>query len=120
MSRKILVADDNPASRELIMEVLEMSGYDVIGAADGLEAVDQARAGQPDLLLVDIQMPRLDGFGVLRELRAEARFASLPVVALTAFAMQGDRERALDAGFNGYISKPVDIVILRQEIRKYL
>ena len=120
MSRKVLVADDNPASRELIMEVLEMSGYDVIGAADGQEAVHQARAGQPDLLLVDIQMPRLDGFGVLRELRADPRFASLPVVALTAFAMQGDRERAIGAGFNGYITKPVDIAVLRQEVRKYL
>jgi len=119
MSRKILVADDNAASRELIMEVLEMSGYDVMGAADGQEAVSQARAGQPDLLLVDIQMPRLDGFGVLRELRADSRFASLRVVALTAFAMHGDRERALDAGFNGYITKPVDIALLRQEILKY-
>ena len=117
---KILVADDNMASRELIREVLEMSGYDVVEAADGAEAVLRARESTPDLLLVDIQMPRLDGYGVLRELRADARLASLRVVALTAFAMQGDRERAMDAGFDGYITKPVDLAALRREIKRFL
>jgi two-component system, cell cycle response regulator DivK len=120
VSRKILVADDNTASRELIREVLEMSGYDVVEAADGQDAVSTARENTPDLVLVDIQMPRLDGYGVLRELRADPRLSGLQVIALTAFAMQGDRERALDAGFDGYITKPVDIVALRQEIRKLL
>lgn len=120
MSRKILVADDNTASRELIREVLEMSGYDVIEAVDGQHAVNLARETSPELALVDIQMPRLDGYGVLRELRAMPGLSGLPIVALTAFAMQGDRERALEAGFNGYITKPVDIVSLRQEIQKYL
>lgn len=119
MSR-ILVADDNEASRELIREVLEMSGYDVVEAADGADAVERARENPPDLVLVDIQMPRLDGYGVLRELRADPRLAGLHVVALTAFAMQGDRERALDAGFDGYITKPVEIAALRREIRKHL
>ena len=88
--------------------------------ADGRDAVDRARENTPDLLLVDIQMPRLDGYGVLRELRADPRFSALQVVALTAFAMQGDRERALDAGFDGYITKPVEIAALRQEIKKFL
>ena len=120
MSHKILVADDNAASRELIKEVLEMSGYDVVEAADGQDAVSRARENTPDLVLVDIQMPRLDGYGVLRELRADPRLADLRVIALTAFAMQGDRERALDAGFNGYITKPVEIAALRQEIKKLL
>jgi len=120
MSRKILVADDNTASRELIREVLEMSGYDVVEAADGHAAVGAARANAPDLVLVDIQMPRLDGYGVLRELRADPLLSGLHVVALPAFAMQGDRDRALDAGFDGYITKPVDIATLRQEIRKLL
>ncbi|HLY18666.1 MAG TPA: response regulator [Bryobacteraceae bacterium] len=119
MSRKILVADDNPASRELIREVLEMSGYDVIDAADGQEAVGRAREFKPDLLLVDIQMPRLDGYGVLRELRADPALNGLHIVALTAFAMQGDRERAMDAGFDGYITKPVEIAALRREILKF-
>jgi len=120
VSRKILVADDNTASRELIREVLEMSGYDVVEAADGQDAVSTARENTPDLVLVDIQMPRLDGYGVLRELRADPRLSGLPVVALTAFAMQGDRERALDAGFDGYITKPVEIAALRQEIKRIL
>ncbi|HTT65663.1 MAG TPA: response regulator [Bryobacteraceae bacterium] len=120
MTRKIVVADDNIASRELIREVLEMSGYDVVEAGDGQDAVSCVREHAPDLLLVDIQMPRLDGYGVLRELRADARFSGLQVVALTAFAMQGDRERALDAGFDGYITKPVEIAALRQEIKKLL
>ena len=120
MSRTILVADDNTASRELIREVLEMTGYDVVEAADGQQAVSAARANAPDLVLVDIQMPRLDGYGVLRELRADPRLSNLHVVALTAYAMQGDRDRALDAGFDGYITKPVDIAALRQEIKRFL
>jgi two-component system cell cycle response regulator DivK len=119
-AKKILVADDSVASRELIREVLEMSGYEVIDATDGEEAVRLVRENAPDLVLVDIQMPRLDGYGVLRELRADPRFPDLRVVALTAFAMQGDSERALDAGFDGYITKPVDIAALRQEIRRFL
>lgn len=120
MSRKILVADDNDASRELLREVLEMSGYDVVEAADGQDAVRRARECPPDLVLVDIQMPRLDGYGVLRELRADPHLAGLHVIALTAFAMHGDRERALDSGFDGYITKPVEIAALRQEIKKLL
>ena len=120
MSQKILVADDNAASRELIREVLEMSGYDVIEACDGQDAVERVREGPPDLVLVDIQMPRLDGYGVLRELRADPSLAALRVVALTAFAMQGDRERAMEAGFDGYITKPVDLAALRQEVRRFL
>ncbi len=119
MSRKILVADDNNASRELIREVLEMSGYDVVEASDGQDAVDRARESMPDLILVDIQMPRLDGYGVLKALRADPALSALRVVALTAFAMQGDRERAIDAGFDGYITKPVNIVALRQEIKRF-
>jgi CheY-like chemotaxis protein len=119
MSR-ILVADDNDASRELIREVLEMSGYDVIEAADGRDAVTMVRESPPDLVLVDIQMPRLDGYGVLRELRADPLLAGLPVVALTAYAMQGDRERALDAGFDDYITKPLEIAALRLQLKRFL
>ena len=120
MKAKVLVADDNDTSRELIREVLEMSGYDVVEAADGQDAVARARETVPDLMLLDIQMPRLDGYGVLRELRGDPQLAALRVVALTAFAMHGDRERAMDAGFDGYITKPVDLAALRQEIRRFL
>jgi two-component system, cell cycle response regulator DivK len=120
-AKRILVADDNAASRELIREVLEMSGYDVIEASDGAEALSKAvdNAADLDLVLVDIQMPRLDGYGVLREMRRDPRLASVQVVALTAFAMEGDRERAVEAGFDGYITKPVEIAALRREIAKF-
>jgi CheY-like chemotaxis protein len=120
MSGRILVADDNAASRELIREVLEVSGYDVVEAADGREAVNEAHRHAPDLVLVDIQMPYLDGYGVLRELKATPRLSGLPVVALTAYAMEGDGNRAMAAGFDGYITKPVEIAALRQEIKRFL
>jgi CheY-like chemotaxis protein len=121
MSRKrILLADDNDASRELIREVLEGSGYIVIEAADGRETLRKVNENPPDLLLLDIQMPHVDGYGVLNALRGDLRFAELPVVALTAFAMHGDRERALGAGFDGYVTKPVDIAALRVELQRFL
>jgi CheY-like chemotaxis protein len=118
--KKILVADDNVASRELIREVLELSNYEVIEASDGLDALHKARQSTPDLVLVDIQMPHLDGYGVLRELRADPRCEGLRVLALTAFAMQSDRERAMNAGFDGYITKPVEIATLRRELQRFL
>jgi two-component system cell cycle response regulator DivK len=117
--KKIVVADDDGVGRELIREVLEMSGYEVIEAADGIEAVHRVREALPDLVLVDIQMPRLDGYGVLRELRGDPQFCGLRVVAVTAFAMRRDRQKAHDAGFDGYITKPVDIAMLRAEIRRF-
>src|ERR1700722_11344090 len=98
--KKIVVADDDGVGRELIREVLEMSGYEVIEAADGIEAVCRVREGAPALVLVNIQMPRLDGYGVLRELRADPQFSGLRVVAVTAFAMRRDRQQAQDAGFD--------------------
>jgi CheY-like chemotaxis protein len=117
--RKIVVADDDGVGRELIREALEVSGYEVIEAADGIEAVSRVHDAVPHLVLVDIQMSRLDGYGVLRELRADPQFAGLPVVAVTAFAMRRDREQARAAGFDGYITKPVDIATLRAEIRRF-
>ena len=117
--RKVVVADDDGAGRELIREVLETSGYEVIEAVDGIEALREVRRSLPDLVLVDIQMPLLDGYGVLRELRADLRFCGLRVVAMTALAMLRDQEEGRHAGFDGYITKPVDIAILRAEIRRF-
>lgn len=114
--KRILVAEDREASRELIRSVLENSGYAVTEAADGRQAIDMARQCDPDLLLLDLQMPGLDGFGVLNELRTDPRFSAVPFVALTASAMQGDRERALAAGFTAYITKPVNLAALRREL----
>src|SRR5581483_8907547 len=99
--KTVLVADDKPTGRELVRTVLENSGYTVIEASDGLEAVRFARERKPDLIILDLHMPGLDGFGVIQQLRSEAEFAKTPIMALTASAMQGDRERALSIGFTG-------------------
>jgi CheY-like chemotaxis protein len=118
--KKILIAEDRPSSRELIRTVLEGCGYIVCEASDGRQAVEVARREHPDLLIVDLQMPALDGLGVLAELRRDPRFAAVPIVALTASAMQGDRERALEAGFTEYITKPVNLRFLREELTRLL
>ena len=117
---KILVADDKASSRELVRTVLEHCGYEVIEASDGAEAVEIARASEPELILLDLQMPSLDGFGVVQKLRSEQRFALTPIVALTASAMHGDREKALAAGFSGYITKPIRLKSLRSEVERLL
>ncbi len=117
---KILVADDKATGRELVRAVLENSGYEVYEAGNGAEALELARQVQPDLIVLDLHMPVLDGFGVIEELRRDARFASTPVVALTASAMTGDRERAIAAGFTGYLSKPIQLSLLRAEVERLL
>ena len=118
--KKVLVADDKETSRELIRTVLEGSGLAVSEASDGLEAVQYARELQPDLVILDLHMPGLDGFGVLAELRRDRNFAATPIMALTASAMQGDRERAMVAGFDSYVSKPIPLPMLRQEVERLL
>jgi CheY-like chemotaxis protein len=118
--KRILVAEDRPASLELIRMVLESAGYEVIEAVDGQEAVDKAAGNKIDLVLLDLQMPKIDGFGVLARLRKDPRFATTPIVALTASAMQGDRELALAAGFSSYIAKPVDLAVLRSEMKRLI
>ena len=118
--KKILVADDKASSRELIRAVLEHSGYLIEEAADGREALECALRQDPDLILLDLQMPQLDGFAVLAELRKHERFQKLPIVALTAYAMQGDREKALDAGFTSYVTKPVNLAELRHHVAELL
>ena len=117
---KILVAEDNLPNRELIREILETCGYEVIEAVDGQQALDKLEESMPDLVLLDIQMPVLDGYAVVRRLRQTPRFASLKILALTAYAMQGDREKVLEAGFDGYLTKPIDIATLTKEIQQFL
>src|SRR6185312_6669555 len=114
--KRILVAEDRPASLELIRTVLESAGYEVIDAMDGQDALHKAAANSVDLVLLDLQMPKIDGFGVIRQLRNDPKFNNIPIVALTASAMQGDRERALSAGFSSYIAKPINLAALRSEI----
>jgi len=118
--KKVLVADDKDTGRELVRTVLEDCDYEVFEAGDGVEALEQARQVHPDLIILDLHMPRLDGFGVIKELRRDESFANTPVMALTASAMMGDRERALAAGFTGYIAKPIRLTTLRSEVERLL
>jgi len=118
--KTVLVADDKATSRELVRTVLEKIGYIVVEASDGIEALRNARESKPDLIILDLHMPGLDGFGVVREIRLDRDLAATPVMALTASAMQGDRERALSAGFTSYIAKPIQLSMLRSEVERML
>lgn len=118
--KKIVIAEDSPAGRELLHELVESWGYEVIEATDGREALQKIMETAPDLVLCDIQMPEQDGYAVIQSLRRDPRFTKLPVIALTAFAMRGDREKALAAGFDGHQSKPVEFESLKAEIERLL
>jgi CheY-like chemotaxis protein len=117
---KVLIAEDNAVNRELLRELLEARDYTVLEACDGQEALNTIDEAHPELLLLDIGMPVLDGFAVIRKIRENPRLAGLPVVAVTAYAMQGDRERILKSGFDGYLSKPVNASSLTQELERVL
>ena len=116
----ILLAEDNVANILTIGEYLESHGYQVLFAHDGFEAIEYAEKRQPDLILMDIQMPAMDGLEAIRRLRADPRFISTPIIALTALAMPGDRERCLEAGATEYMSKPVSLKMLVKTIRQLL
>lgn len=117
---RVLVAEDNAVNRELLRELMEAHGYSVIEACDGQEALDMIGQSRPDLLLLDIDMPVLDGFATVRKIREDSELSELPVLAVTAFAMQGDREKILKSGFDGYLSKPVDSRLLAEELERHL
>jgi two-component system, cell cycle response regulator DivK len=118
--KKIVIAEDSAAGRELLHELVESWGYEVIEATDGREALQKIMETAPDLVLCDIQMPEQDGYAVIQSLRRDPRFTKLPVIALTAFAMRGDKEKALAAGFDGHQSKPVEFESLKAEIERLL
>ena len=120
MSAEILIADDYDDNRELLRLMLLPEGYRVREARDGRECIDSALADPPDMLLVDLSMPVLDGWGVLSELRAEGSTRRLPLVAVTAFASEQDRRRALEAGFDAYLSKPFRTKDLLELVRNLL
>jgi CheY-like chemotaxis protein len=118
--KTVLIAEDNPVNRELLRELLEIRGYTVSEACNGQEALSMLEESLPDILLLDIGMPLLDGYAVVRKVREDPRFAVLPVVAVTAYAMQGDREKIMSSGFDGYLSKPVNSTFLVQELDRLL
>ncbi len=118
--KTILIADDKASGRDLVRTVLESCGYIVLEAIDGRQALQRAYQCRPDLIILDLHMPDLDGFGVIAELRQHAEFCRVPIVALTASAMENDRERALSAGFTEYLTKPIRLSGLRSEVERLL
>jgi two-component system cell cycle response regulator DivK len=118
-SAHVLVVEDNERNMKLFRDVLQASGYATIEATTGEEAVELARSHGPTLVLMDVQLPGIDGVETLSRLREDERTAAIPVLALTAQAMSGDRERFLQAGFDGYLSKPVDVLELIQTVQEH-
>jgi len=108
MPQKILIVEDNENNRSLFRDILTFHGYEVTVATDGQEGVDMARTLAPDLVLMDIQMPGMDGLSAGIILKGDPATSGLKIVALTSFAMRGDREKILAAGFDGYLSKPIN------------
>jgi CheY-like chemotaxis protein len=120
LNRKVLLAEDNTTNILMIGKYLEAHGYHVSIAHDGLEAVQKAKTIQPDVILMDIQMPNMNGLEAISLLRADERFGTTPIIALTALAMPGDRERCIAAGADEYMSKPISLRELMQTIERLL
>lgn len=117
---RILHVEDNSDNRMLVRRVLEAEGYEVIEAGNGTQALQYLETQHIDLALMDINMPDIDGYTLATRIRRTPRFARLPILAMTANVMRGDRERSLDAGCDGYIQKPIDIDILSMQLERYL
>jgi two-component system cell cycle response regulator DivK len=117
---RILVVEDNPKNLKLMRDVLTYAGYEVIEATSGEDGVRMAGETSPDLVLMDLQLPGIDGAEALRRIRASEVNPDVPVVAVTAFAMNEDRERAYEAGFVGYVEKPISVRGLPQQVRDFL
>lgn len=122
MSRRplVLLVEDNPRNLKLARDVLEHAGFVVAVAASGEDAVDLAISAQPDVILMDLQLPGIDGYEALERIRRHDDTVSIPVVALTAFAMAQDRERVLSSGFDGYLEKPISVRDFPTQVREHL
>ena len=118
--KRILVVEDNETNMYLIRFILEKSGYEVIEAGEGAAGVELAVKEKPDLIIMDIQLPDIDGLETTKRIRASETDGEIPIIALTSFAMAGDKERALAAGCTGYIEKPINPETFITEIEKYL
>jgi len=120
MSARILCVEDNPQNMRLVRKILKHHGFEVIEAVDGLTGVDLANKEKPDLILMDINLPDIDGLEATARIKANSELRTIPVVALTANAMYGDEERVLAAGCDGYISKPVSRAKLIESVNQFL
>jgi two-component system cell cycle response regulator DivK len=116
----ILYVEDNPDNRNLIRRVLMSEGYSMVEAINGRQAIEKLEEGGIDLILMDINMPDMDGYTLTSQIKAMEKFTKIPIVAVTANVMRGDREKSLEAGCDGYIQKPIDIDILAQQIERFL
>ncbi len=117
---KVLYIEDHPAQRDILAQMLELNGFDVAVASDGLEGVEKVRSWLPDLILMDLRMPRMDGFEAIKIIRSEDKTAQIPIIAISAWASAKHKERALDAGANEHFTKPVDLNRLLTTINRYL
>ena len=117
---KILYVEDHPAQRDIMAQMLELSGYQVAVASDGIEGVEQARSWGPDLILMDLRMPRMDGFEAIKVLRSDPDTADVPIIAISAWASAKHKERALEAGADEHFTKPVDLSRLIETMNRYL
>jgi two-component system cell cycle response regulator DivK len=117
---KILYVEDHPAQRDIMAQMLELSGYEVAVACDGMDGVEQARSWNPDLILMDLRMPRMDGFEAIKLLRSNPETADIPIIAISAWASAKHKERALDAGADEHFTKPVDLSRLIETINRFL
>ncbi|MGD0278489.1 MAG: response regulator [Smithella sp.] len=120
MNPVVLIIEDNEQNLYLMRFLLEKYGFAVVEATDGIKGVEMAKKAKPHLILLDIQLPEMDGYAVARELRKDDDLAGTAIVAVTSYAMVGDRERILEAGADGYIEKPIDPERFIDQIKKYI
>ncbi|WP_345322585.1 response regulator [Candidatus Villigracilis proximus] len=116
----ILYVEDNPDNRNLIRRVLNAEGYSVVEAINGKQAIEKLESNSVDLILMDINMPDMDGYTLTAKIKAIQKYSKIPIVAVTANVMRGDREKSLEAGCDGYIQKPIDIDALAQQIERFI
>jgi two-component system, cell cycle response regulator DivK len=120
LKNRVLLVEDNEDNFELVRYLLERAGYEVLAAYDGQEGIEVARRELPDLILMDLSLPVIDGWTAARTLKTDPKTSHIPLLALTAHTLPGDRKRAMEAGFDGYISKPIDVVRFGENISKTL
>jgi two-component system, cell cycle response regulator DivK len=120
MSKKVLIVEDNELNMKLFHDLLEAHGYDTLGTKDGLKALDLAREHRPDLILMDIQLPEVSGLEVTKWIKDDDELSSIPIVAVTAFAMRGDEERIREGGCEAYLSKPITVTTFIETVQRFL
>lgn len=120
VAKRVMVVEDNDLNRKLFCDVLGANGFETLGIADGDQALEGARQFEPDLIIMDIQLPGISGFDLITQAKADAELAEIPILAVTAFAGKGDEEKIRDAGAAGYLSKPVSIMPFMNAVKALL